>query len=96
MKKRHLPNTAVQQPINSSPQSTGPQSDTSTTSEESDDEIKSLPHQKQSLHHNRRINHHKEKHNNRRIHHHKEKHNNRRMHHHEEKVSREDFIPVQL
>eukprot|EP00957_Ditylum_brightwellii_P111213 8480676-Ditylum_brightwellii.AAC.1 len=38
VKKRRIPNTAVQQPINLSPQSARPQSDTSTTSKESDDE----------------------------------------------------------
>eukprot|EP00957_Ditylum_brightwellii_P083319 6335014-Ditylum_brightwellii.AAC.1 len=46
-KKRHLPNTAVQQPIYSSPQSARPQSGTSTTSEESDDESKSPPQRKE-------------------------------------------------
>jgi hypothetical protein len=43
MKKRRLPNTVGQQPINSSPQS-----DTSTASEESDDASKSPPQRKKT------------------------------------------------
>jgi len=43
MKKRRLPNTVGQQPINSSPQS-----DTSTASEESDEESKSPPQHKKT------------------------------------------------
>eukprot|EP00957_Ditylum_brightwellii_P025119 1901358-Ditylum_brightwellii.AAC.1 len=48
VKKRRLPNTAMQQPINSSPQSARPQSDTSTASEESDDESTSPSQYKES------------------------------------------------
>eukprot|EP00957_Ditylum_brightwellii_P192471 14653630-Ditylum_brightwellii.AAC.1 len=52
MEKRCLPNTVVQHPTNSIPQSARPQSDTSTASEESDDEIK-LPFQHKKHHKNK-------------------------------------------
>eukprot|EP00957_Ditylum_brightwellii_P159549 12145730-Ditylum_brightwellii.AAC.1 len=47
VKQRRLPNATVQRPINSSPQSVKPQSDTSTASEESDDESTFPPQRKE-------------------------------------------------